>query len=221
MKLIVEKIETVETLTEEVNGKKNFYIEGIFLQAECKNRNGRVYPKSVMEQAVEKYIKERINTDSAYGELAHPDSPKINLDRASHLIKELKWEGNNVYGKAIVMSTPMGGIVRGIVESGGKLGVSSRGMGSLKESNGVNIVQNDFILATAADVVDNPSAPDAFVNGIMEGVEYFWDSVSGTLIEERIDTMKKDIHKMSKSQLEEAKIMMFEQFLQELTKQHK
>jgi hypothetical protein len=176
MKLISEYVESeLNYLTEEKDGKKNFVIEGIFMQADQKNRNGRVYPKAVMEQAVQKYMDEQVSKGRAVGELNHPEGPTINLDKVSHKITELRWEGNNVVGKAQILNTPMGEIVKGLMEGGVQLGVSSRGMGSLAQKNGVNVVNNDFILATV-DIVQDPSAPEAFVNGIMEGVEWIWDN---------------------------------------------
>lgn len=193
MKLITEIVEDVNILSEEDDkGNKNFYIEGVFLQSEIKNRNGRVYPKSVMDSAVNQYRKTYMENGRAFGELSHPDSPQINLDRVSHLITDLKEDGNNYYGKAKILKTPNGNIVRGIMEGGGKLGVSSRGMGSLSEKNGTKYVGSDFMIATAADVVADPSAPDAFVDGIFEGKE--WVYVNGEIHEKTIEQYKKEIN---------------------------
>jgi len=180
MKLIKEFNENLiceSVVSESDTGKKDYFIEGVFLQGDIKNRNGRVYPKPVLQKEVKRYTKEYVNSNRAFGELGHPDSPTVNLDRASHMIKELNEDGSNYIGRAKIMSTPMGEIVKNLIDEGAKLGVSSRGMGSLKpNSSGVNEVQKDFMLATAADIVADPSAPDAFVEGIMEGVEWIWDN---------------------------------------------
>lgn len=177
MKLFLDIAEEVHYIEEAAeNGKKSLYIEGIFLQGAVKNRNGRIYPAGILENEVARYTKESINTNRAYGELGHPNGPSINLDRVSHMIKELRKDGNNYIGKAKVMETPMGDIVRNLINEGAGLGVSSRGMGTLKPSAGIMEVQQDFRLATAADVVADPSAPDAFVQGIMEGVEWIWEN---------------------------------------------
>jgi len=176
MKLITEYVEQeLNYLTEEKDGKKKFIIEGVFMQAESKNRNGRIYPKDVMESAVSKYVTEQVSKGRAVGELNHPEGPTINLDKVSHKITDLRWEGNNVVGKAQILNTPMGEIVKGLMEGGVQLGVSSRGMGSLVTKGGVNVVNKDFQLSTV-DIVQDPSAPEAFVNGIMEGVEWIWDN---------------------------------------------
>ena len=168
MKLICEVLEEVKLITEEKeDGKKDFYIEGIFMQADLQNRNGRIYPMPVMEKEVNRYVKEYVDTKRAFGELGHPEGPQINLDRISHMITELKRDGSNIVGRAKILETPMGNIAKNIIQGGGALGVSSRGMGSLKEKNGIMEVQDDFTLATAADIVADPSAPGAFVNGIV------------------------------------------------------
>jgi len=199
MKLITEHLEdSLSYVTEEKNGKRNVVIEGIFMQAESKNRNGRVYPREVMESAVNKYVTEQVSKGRAVGELNHPDGPTINLDKVSHRITELNWDGNNVMGKALVLDTPMGQIVKGLVEGGVQLGVSSRGMGTLVNRNGVNVVGKDFILATV-DIVQDPSAPEAFVNGIMEGVEWVWDN--GLLKAQEIEKYETEIKRASSSQL--------------------
>jgi hypothetical protein len=218
MKLFTELVEEVEILSEQdENGKKQLYIEGIFLQANLKNRNGRIYPMEVMENEVNRYMAETVSKNRAFGELGHPSGPTINLDRVSHIITELKRDGNNFIGKARITETPMGQIARGIMESGGQLGVSSRAMGSLKEQNGTMVVQNDLKISTAADIVADPSAPDAFVKGIMEGVEWVFDPIKGTWFEEKAENIVKEIHKMSKTQLEEQKLSIFENYITSLT----
>ena len=216
MKLITEVNEEVRYITEEKNGKKALYIEGIFLQSNLPNRNGRKYPSHVMEKEVNRYMKEAVENRRAFGELGHPDGPSINLDRVSHIITELKRDGDNWVGRAKITETPMGNIARGLIESGGQLGVSSRGLGTLKEDrDGVQIVQDDFHLATAADIVADPSAPDAFVRGIMENKE--WVVVNGVWTEQHCDMAKKYINKTSKKNLEEAKLAVFEKFLHKLS----
>jgi hypothetical protein len=218
MKLITELFENVEYISEaKENGDKDHYIHGIFLQANRQNRNGRVYPLSVMESAVDRYIKDHVHTSRAYGELGHPAGPQINLDRVSHIITELKRDGDNFIGKAKLTDTPMGNIARGLLKSGANLGVSSRGMGTLKPSkDGIMEVQGDFHLATAADIVADPSAPDAFVKGVMENVEWVYDPVKDSWHEERLDNIKKSVHNLSKSQLEEQKYAIFENYLSSL-----
>jgi len=217
MKLITELVEEVEYLSEaKDDGEKNHYIHGIFLQADVKNRNGRIYPIDVMEKEVDRYMKYVVKAGRAYGELGHPAGPSINLDRVSHLIVELKKDGKNFIGKAKLTETPMGDIAKGLLKSGAKLGVSSRGMGSLKEHKGVMVVQGDYHIATAADIVHDPSAPHAFVEGIMEGVEWVYDAVKDTWREEKLDNMKKAMHKMTMDQLEENKFAIYENFLSSL-----
>ena len=211
MKLITESIEDVEVLVEESNGSKNLYIEGVFLQGDIKNRNGRVYPFSVLEKEVGRYNESYVVTGRALGELGHPDGPTVNLDRVSHKIVSLKSEGSNFRGKAQILSTPMGSIARNLLESGVKLGVSSRGMGSIEEKNGANYVRDDFMLATAADIVADPSAPDAFVNGIMEGKEWVWDN--GILKESKVDKYKRYISESTRKNIEERSLKVFEDFL--------
>jgi len=214
MKLITEHLEdSLSYVTEEKNGKRNVVIEGIFMQAESKNRNGRVYPREVMESAVNKYVTEQVSKGRAVGELNHPDGPTINLDKVSHRITELNWDGNNVMGKALVLDTPMGQIVKGLVEGGVQLGVSSRGMGTLVNRNGVNVVGKDFILATV-DIVQDPSAPEAFVNGIMEGVEWVWDN--GLLKAQEIEKYETEIKRASSSQLAESQLKVWNDFLSKL-----
>ncbi len=214
MKLITESIEDIQILTEEKDGKKTLYIEGVFLQSEIKNRNGRIYPFGVLQKEVERYSEEYVKAGRALGELGHPDGPTVNLDRVSHKITSLKAEGNNFIGKARILDTPMGTIAKSLLGEGVKLGVSSRGMGSLKEENGVKYVSDDFMLATAADIVADPSAPDAFVNGIMEGKEWVWEG--GLLRERQIQEMKKEIETSSKVELEEKMLQAFDKFLSNL-----
>tara|TARA_E500000178_G_C17018769_1_gene754325 strand:+ start:1605 stop:2252 length:648 start_codon:yes stop_codon:yes gene_type:complete len=215
MKLICEVNEEVNYLEEEKDGKKGLYIEGIFMQGDIKNRNGRVYPKEVLEKEVNRYNKEYINKNRAYGELGHPQGPTINLERVSHLITQLQPDGSNFVGKAKIMTqTPYGQIVNSLIKEGAQLGVSSRGMGSLKQKNGANEVQGDFYLATAADIVADPSAPNAFVNGVMESKEWVWDN--GIIRESDIADMQKNIKTASKSELENVKLKVFENFLSKL-----
>lgn len=214
MKLISEALQEVQFMTEEVSGLKQYYISGIFMQANQKNRNGRVYPSDILEREVKRYSDTYITSNRAFGELGHPDGPTINLDRVSHMIKELYKDGDNFIGKAKIMDTPMGKIVKNLMDEGATLGVSSRGMGSLKQSQGVNVVQSDFYLSTAADIVADPSAPDAFVDGIMEGKEWIWDN--GVLKESTIGEYKKIIESASSIQLEEVKIRLFSDFIQKL-----
>jgi len=214
MRLITENIEDIKILTEEKDGKKQLYIEGVFLQSEIKNRNGRVYPFDVLQNEVNRYSEEYVKPGRALGELGHPDGPTVNLDRVSHKITSLKAEGNNFIGKARILDTPMGKIAKNLLGEGVQLGVSSRGMGSLKEQNGVKYVGEDFMLATAADIVADPSAPDAFVNGIMEGKEWVWEG--GILREKEIQEMKDSINRASKIQLEEKMLSAFDRFLSNL-----
>lgn len=213
MKLITELTEDVKYVTEATeNGKKKLYIEGIFLQGNIKNRNGRRYRTEHLDREVTRYMKDLVEKNRAFGELGHPNGPSINLDRVSHLIESLKREGDDFIGRAVITDTPMGNIARGLIESGAQLGVSSRGMGSLAPGkDGIMEVQGDFYLATAADIVADPSAPDAFVRGIMEGVEWVWDN--GIIKAQQVDEMHKTIKKASKRQLEEAKSAVFEKFL--------
>lgn len=218
MKLICEQIEEVKYVVEaKESGKKNYFIEGVFMQGDLQNRNGRVYPVSVLQREAERYMKEAVQANRAYGELGHPSGPTINLDRVSHMIKELRQEGANFYGKAKIMDTPMGNIVKNLMDEGASLGVSTRGMGSLKENKaGFMEVQDDFHLATAADIVADPSAPDAFVRGIMEGKEWVWDN--GILKEMRVNEMRKQIRSSPLNRLEETKLNVFASFLNELVK---
>jgi hypothetical protein len=214
MKLITENIENVKVLVEEKGGKKNLYIEGIFLQSETKNRNGRIYPFGVLNREVERYVEQYVKSGRALGELGHPDGPSVNLDRVSHKITELYADGNNFMGKARVLDTPMGKIAKSLLEEGVQLGVSSRGMGSLEEREGAKYVRDDFMLSTAADIVADPSAPDAFVNGIMEGKEWVWEN--GILKECHIEYAKRYIDNSTKIALEERKLEVFKSFLSNL-----
>ena len=212
MQLIREEItEPAKILIEEKNGEKKHFIEGVFLQSELLNRNGRIYPKSILEREVNRYIKEYVTPKRAFGELGHPDTPTLQLDRVSHMIVSLKEDGNNWVGKAKIMDTPMGRIVKSLMDEGATLGVSSRGMGSLKPIKEAQMVQDDYYLATAADIVADPSAPDAFVRGVMENKEWIWSN--GLIKEADIAEMKKEIMKASKKQLEELTLKNFEKFL--------
>lgn len=216
MKLIREEIEKVEVLTEESDGKKNLFIKGIFLQAEQVNRNGRLYPGTIMEREVKRYNEQYVQKGRALGELGHPDGPTVNLDRVSHKIVDLQREGNNFVGKAQILSTPMGKIAESLLKDGVTLGVSSRGIGSLTATKeGYKQVGEDFMLATAADIVADPSAPDAFVQGIMEGKEWIWDG--GVLRERLAENTRRQIDQLTaQRQLEEHKIELFDQFLNSL-----
>ena len=213
MKLITEQIENVQILTEEKNGKKLLYIEGVFLQSELTNRNGRRYPFEVLNREVERYNEEYVKTKRALGELGHPDGPTINLDRVSHRITSLRAEGHNFIGKAQILDTPMGKIAKSLLDEGVQLGVSSRGMGSIEKSEGISVVRDDFMLTTAADIVADPSAPDAFVNGIMEGKEWVWEN--GILKEAKIDKYRRYMDE-SRRDLEERTLKVFEHFLSNL-----
>ncbi|ADO99223.1 prohead core scaffold and protease [Cyanophage S-RIM44] len=214
MKLITENIEDIQILTEEKDGKEHLYIEGVFLQSEIKNRNGRIYPFSVLEKEVGRYNEEYVSKGRALGELGHPDGPTVNLDRVSHRITSLKAEGKNFMGKARILDTPMGNIAKSLLGEGVKLGVSSRGMGSIDRQESASYVMDDFMLATAADIVADPSAPDAFVNGIMEGKEWVW--ANGILREQEVAEIKSEIDNSSRLALEEASLKAFERFLSAL-----
>jgi len=211
MKLITETIENVEVITEGKGADKKLYIEGVFLQSEIKNRNGRMYPFSVLEKEVNRYNEEYVKTSRALGELGHPDGPTVNLDRVSHRITSLAAEGTNFIGRAQIMNTPMGNIARSLLEDGVKLGVSSRGMGSIDKREDCGVVMDDFMLATAADIVADPSAPDAFVNGIMEGKEWAWDN--GILKETKVAKYQSYIDKSTRQNLEERTLKVFNDFL--------
>jgi|TARA_R100000329_G_C7558155_1_gene197359 hypothetical protein len=216
MKLITEEIDQVEVIVEERNGKKNLFIEGIFLQGEIKNRNGRMYPIETLGREVQRYNENFVVKGRALGELGHPDGPTVNLDRVSHKITSLRQEGTNFIGKAQILSTPMGSIAKNLLDEGVKLGVSSRGVGSLNKTNeGYSVVGEDFTLATAADIVADPSAPDAFVDGIMEGKEWVWD---GGVLRERLAsrTYKRINTLVDQKRLDEQKLNVFEDFLANL-----
>ena len=214
MRLIAEEITTVDFICEDKEGKKNYFIEGVFLQAELKNRNNRMYPLKTLSKEVAKYDENYIQKGRALGELGHPDGPSINLDRVSHKILSLKEDGNNFIGRAKLLDTPMGGIAKNLLDEGVKLGVSSRGMGSIRKEENCNVVMDDFMLATAADIVADPSAPDAFVNGIMEGKEWVWDN--GVLKEAAVAEIKTEIDQATLINLQERKISAFEKFLKSL-----
>jgi hypothetical protein len=215
MKLIKEVFDTTNLIVEDKKGKKEYFIEGIFLQSALQNRNKRMYPEHVMDREVARYMKESVKMNRAYGELGHPDTPSINLDRVSHMIVDLRKEGTNYIGRAKIMETPMGNIARGLLDGGANLGVSSRALGSLKMNNeGVNVVQDDFMLSTAADIVADPSAPDAYVRGIMESKE--WAFVDGKFVERDIEEAQKFIRRASSKQLQEAKVIAFQNFLSKI-----
>ena len=214
VKLISEEIQDVEYICEEKNGNKDYRIKGIFMQADVKNRNGRVYPMEVLQKEVNRYNKEYINEKRAFGELGHPDGPTVNLERASHMITSLKRDGMNFIGEANILKTPMGEIVKSLMDEGAKLGVSSRGMGSLDQRNGANYVRNDFFLATAADIVADPSAPNAFVEGIMEGKEWVWNN--GSLVEAELERAKKRIETRVRKRQVNENTLEFLRFLKRL-----
>lgn len=215
VKLFSEQVEEVEYICEEKeDGKKNYKIRGIFMQSDIKNRNGRVYPEQVLAKEVAKYNKNFIKENRAFGELGHPDGPTVNLERVSHMITSLEQDGKNFIGEAKIMSTPMGEIVKNLMDEGAKLGVSSRGMGSLEQKNGANYVRDDFYLATAADIVADPSAPNAFVEGIMEGKDWIWNN--GLWREEDLSAVKRTIDRSQSSELTEKKLKAFEGLLRNL-----
>ncbi len=218
MKLITELNEDVKYLVEERDGKKNVFIEGIIMQGEIQNRNGRMYRIDILEKEMKRYNEQYVSKNRAYGELGHPSGPTINLERACIMFKNLYREGNNIVGKAKVLDTPMGNIVKGLINEGASLGISSRGLGSLKEnSKGIMEVQDDFHLATAGDIVADPSAPDAFVQGIMEGVEWVWDN--GLMKAQRIEQYKQEIERGARAKIsEETAYKVFKQFFEDLSK---
>ena len=215
MKLITEYVEqNIETICEQKkDGSKDYFIEGVFMQSNKKNRNGRIYEKKCLENAVEKYVVEQVKQGRAVGELNHPEGPTVNLDKVSHKITDLHWQGNDVVGKASILKTPMGKIVEGLLEGGVKLGVSSRGMGSLVQKNGASYVGDDFMLATV-DIVQDPSAPSAFVNGVMEGVEWVWDN--GLIRQQDIEAIETEIKRAPRKDLQEAERRAFKNFLSKL-----
>ena len=214
MKLISEEITSAEMLVEETNGKKDYKIKGVFLQSNIKNRNGRIYPKEILAKEVTRYNKEFINKKRAFGELGHPDGPTVNLERVSHMITKLYPDGDNFIGEAKVMNTPYGKIVKGLIDEGAQLGVSSRGMGSLVNRGGKNYVKDDFYLATAADIVADPSAPDAFVEGIMEGKEWVWNN--GLLQEQEVARIKDEMERNVRSRKANYQALAFAKFLKKL-----
>jgi len=217
MKLISEHVDNVEYLIEDSkSGSKNYHIKGVFMQAEMKNRNGRMYPKSVLEKEVNRYNKEYVNQKRAFGELGHPDGPTVNLERVSHLITKLYPDGNNFIGEAKIMDTPYGKIVKNLIDEGAKLGVSSRGMGSLEPKSGMQVVKDDFYLATAADIVADPSAPNAFVEGVMEGKEWVWDN--GIIKEMDIESYRKELDRKyaKREAMIENQVKVFKDFLSKI-----
>ena len=214
MKLICEVNESIEILTEEKDGQKQYFIEGTFLQGDIKNRNGRVYEFKMLKDKVEQYRKDFVAQKRAFGELGHPEGPTINLERVSHMISELSPDGKNFYGKAKIMDTPYGKIVKNLMDEGAKLGVSSRGVGSIEEKNGANYVKDDFRLSTAADIVADPSAPEAFVRGVMVGREWIFEN--GLLVQREIDEIKETIRKTSSRKLEEQMVNAFKRFINKL-----
>jgi len=217
MKLITENMHDIKTNIVESASGKEFFIEGIFMQAEAKNRNGRVYPKEVLKKATDTFIKEKVETGRALGELDHPAGPQINLDKVSHRIVELHWEGNDIMGKAAILNTPTGIIVKGLLEGGCQLGVSSRGLGAVKESVNGAVIQPGFVLRTV-DIVQDPSAPSAFVNGIMEGVDYFYNGHD--FIAEKAEEERKRMEKMSVKQIDESAAQSFQNFLAAIRNQY-
>lgn len=216
MFLISEINEDIKYVAEEKEGKKHFYLEGPNIVVEQKNRNGRMYLKHIVEPVVESFINDKIKTGTAYGELGHPEGPKLNEERFSHRITNFRWDGNNVIGKSVIIEEGRGKLILGMIETGGKIGMSTRGLGSVVEKNGVNEVQNDFKLITV-DAVTDPSGPGCWVNGIMEGVSYFYDATSGTLMESRIDDLHKKMKKMTNKELQEKKLKLFEYYISGLS----
>ena len=216
MKLIREEVSNAEYIVEETNGKKNYKIRGVFMQADMKNRNGRIYPMETLTKEVNRYNKEFVEEKRAFGELGHPDGPTVNLERVSHMITELKPEGKNFIGEAKIMDTPYGKIVKNLIDEGAKLGVSSRGMGSLENKGGSNYVGRDFYLATAADIVADPSAPEAFVQGIMEGKEWVWDN--GIIKEQDVSEIQEQLERETRQRKAKAEAHAFENFMKKLVK---
>ena len=215
MKLITEEIRNVKYIVEQSkDGKKNYSIKGIFMQSDVKNKNGRIYPQNILQREVVRYNKDFINKNRAFGELGHPEGPTVNLERVSHMIKSLYPDGNNFIGEAKILDTPYGKIVKSLIDEGASLGVSSRGMGTLQNTGNANLVKDDYYLATAADIVADPSAPDAFVEGIMEGKEWVWDN--GKLKEQDIDELKLQVERAQREQRAEINARVFESFLTKL-----
>mgnify|MGYP003392142587 CR=1 FL=1 len=219
MKLITEMTQDIEVITEESNGKKSVYITGPFVVSETVNKNGRIYPHSILKNEVNRYMSEAVKENRAYGELGHPATPTITLKNVSHMIKDIREDGNRFIGKAKIMDTPMGNIARNLIDEGANLGVSSRGLGTLKQnSKGIMEVQSDFRLATVADIVADPSAPGAFVKGIMENVEFYYDALEGTYHQKTVDQLHTHMKKMSKREIDEAAVKLFEEFFRKLSK---
>ena len=214
MRLITEEVTQAKYIVEEKNGKKNYSIKGVFLQSDIKNKNGRIYPKEILQKEVHRYNREFIEKNRAFGELGHPDGPTVNLERVSHMIKALNPDGNNFIGEARVLDTPYGKIVKSLIDEGASLGVSSRGMGTLIQTGGANVVKDDFYLATAADIVADPSAPDAFVEGIMEGKEWVWNN--GVLKEQEVNELKLQAESKERMARAEKNAQVFESFLKKL-----
>tara|TARA_B100000949_G_scaffold68372_1_gene60699 strand:+ start:75 stop:722 length:648 start_codon:yes stop_codon:yes gene_type:complete len=215
MKLITEEIQNVKYIVEQSkDGKKNYSIKGIFMQSDVKNKNGRIYPQNILQREVVRYNRDFINKNRAFGELGHPEGPTVNLERVSHMIKSLYPDGNNFIGEAKILDTPYGKIVKSLIDEGARLGVSSRGMGTLQNTGNANLVKDDYYLATAADIVADPSAPDAFVEGIMEGKEWVWDN--GKLKEQDIDELKLQVERAQREQRAEINARVFESFLTKL-----
>tara|TARA_B100000287_G_scaffold96215_1_gene88376 strand:- start:15 stop:659 length:645 start_codon:yes stop_codon:yes gene_type:complete len=214
MRLITEEVTQAKYIVEEKNGKKNYSIKGVFLQSDIKNKNGRIYPKEILQKEVHRYNREFIEKNRAFGELGHPDGPTVNLERVSHMIKSLTPEGSNFIGEARVLDTPYGKIVKSLIDEGASLGVSSRGMGTLIQTGGANVVKDDFYLATAADIVADPSAPDAFVEGIMEGKEWVWNN--GVLKEQEVNELKLQAESKERMARAEKNAKVFESFLKKL-----
>ena len=214
MRLITEEVTQAKYIVEERDGKKNYAIKGVFLQSDVKNKNGRIYPKEILQKEVHRYNREFIEKNRAFGELGHPDGPTVNLERVSHMIKALHPEGNNFIGEARVLDTPYGKIVKSLIDEGARLGVSSRGMGTLIQTGGANVVKDDFYLATAADIVADPSAPDAFVEGIMEGKEWVWNN--GVLKEQEVNELKLQADSKERMARAEKNAQVFESFLKKL-----
>ena len=214
MRLITEEVTQAKYIVEERDGKKNYAIKGVFLQSDVKNKNGRIYPKEILQKEVHRYNREFIEKNRAFGELGHPDGPTVNLERVSHMIKALHPEGNNFIGEARVLDTPYGKIVKSLIDEGARLGVSSRGMGTLIQTGGANVVKDDFYLATAADIVADPSAPDAFVEGVMEGKEWVWNN--GVLKEQEVNELKLQADSKERMARAEKNAQVFESFLKKL-----
>ena len=215
MKLIREEVTDVRYLIEEKDGKKNYFVEGIFCQAEKQNKNGRVYPYDILNKEIGRYNKEYVAKNRAFGELGHPDTPSINLDRVSHMITKLHPDGNNFIGKAKIVDTPMGNTVKGLLDSGANLGVSTRGVGSLKPHNGYQLVQDDFKLATAADIVADPSAPDAFVHGIMENYDW-WMDTAGNWHKQFLEETRQQLKTLSRREIEAKALTLFEKYIRSI-----